>query len=160
MASLLHRWGLAAARRPVAFVLAWVLLLAAAVGAMTTFAKPLSNEFEIPDSEFGRVLDQLGDEIPAVAGGSGTVVVHSQDGFDAQQKAALRDVMDEWESLPHVTDTIDPFATQARLDAGDERLAKARKRLVRNQEAYDTGAARLRGLEAYLENKTVWVNLD
>jgi RND superfamily putative drug exporter len=151
MASLLHRWGLAAARRPVAFVLAWVLLLAATAGAMAAFGKPLSNEFEIPDSEFGRVLDQLGDEIPAVAGGTVTVVVHSDDGFDAREKAALRDVMDEWEALPHVTDTIDPFRAQARLDDSDQQLARAHQRLARGQEQHDTGAARLHGLESFLE---------
>ena len=152
MASLLHRWGLAAARRPIAFLLAWVLLLAAAAGAMAAFAKPLSNEFKIPDSEFGRVLDQLGDEIPEVAGGSGTVVVHSDDGFDAADKRALRDVMAQWRDLPHVTETVDPFDTQAQLDRSTDQLARAERRLSRGQEQYDTGAAQLRGLETFLRD--------
>jgi hypothetical protein len=67
VATLLHRLGLFSARRPIAVLLAWFLVMAGAVGGMATLSRPLSNEFEIPDSEFGRVLDELGQEIPQVA---------------------------------------------------------------------------------------------
>ncbi|WP_374455816.1 MMPL family transporter [Nocardioides sp.] len=150
MATLLHRLGLFSARRPIAVLLAWFLVMAAAVGGMATLSRPLSNEFEIPDSEFGRVLDELGREIPQVAGGTGTVVVHSEDGFTAEQKAALRDTMAAWEDLPHVTEVMDPFALQRQLDGSDDRLARAEKRLTKGQEQYDTGRAQLIGLENYL----------
>ncbi|MDT0187357.1 efflux RND transporter permease subunit, partial [Microbacterium sp. ARD31] len=150
MATLLHRLGLFAARRPIAVLLAWVFVMAAAVGGMAAFSRPLSNEFEIPDSEFGRVLDELGREIPQVAGGTGTVVVHSADGFTAEQKAALRNTMQAWEELPHVTEVMDPFALQRRLDASDDELRRGERRLVKGQEQYDTGRAQLIGLENYL----------
>ena len=152
MASLLHRLGLFAARRPLAVVLSWIVLLALAAGGMATLSRPLSNEFKIPDSEFGRVLDELGQEIPEVAGGTGTVVVHSPDGFTAAQRAALRDTMAEWRDLPHVTDVTDPFTLQDRLDSSGDRLAKAERRLARGQEQYDTGRQQLAGLAAYLED--------
>ncbi len=160
MAALLRRWGLAAARRPVAFVLLWVLVLGSTVGAMAAFAKPMSNEFEIPDSEFGRVLDQLGEEIPAVAGGSGTVVVHAPDGFDKSQKAALREVMAQWEELPHVTGAVDPFESQKTLDDSRSQLADARAELERGQKKYDKGAGQLHGLEAYLAEHPEVANAD
>lgn len=150
MATLLHRLGLFAARRPIAVLLAWFLVLAAAVGGMATLSRPLSNEFEIPDSEFGRVLDELGQEIPQVAGGTGTVVVHSADGFTAEQRTALRDTMSAWEDLPHVTEVMDPFELQRRLDRSDVRLDKAERRLVTGQEQYDAGRAQLGGLATYL----------
>lgn len=150
MATLLHRLGLFSARRPIAVLLAWFLVLAAAVGGMATLSRPLSNEFEIPDSEFGRVLDELGQEIPQVAGGTGTVVVHSADGFTAAQRTALRDTMAAWEDLPHVTEVMDPFELQRQLDRSDDRLAKAERRLAKGQEQYDTGRAQLIGLANYL----------
>jgi RND superfamily putative drug exporter len=150
VATLLHRLGLFSARRPIAVLLAWVFVMAAAVGGMAAFSRPLSNEFKIPDSEFGRVLDELGREIPQVAGGTGTVVVHSADGFTAEQRTALRDTMADWEELPHVTEVMDPFALQRRLDASDEELRRGERRLVKGQEQYDTGRAQLIGLENYL----------
>ena len=152
MATLLHRLGGLAARRPIAVLLAWVFVLAAAVGGMAMLSRPLSNEFEIPDSEFGRVLDQLREEIPAVAGGSGTVVVHSANGFTDDQRAALRDTMAEWERLPHVTAVLDPFGLQRQLDSSDADLAAAERRLVRGQEKYDTARTQLAGATAYLED--------
>ena len=93
MASLLHRLGAFSARRPFAVLLAWVFVMAAAVGGMAALSRPLSNEFEIPHSEFGRVLDELGREIPQVAGGTGTVVVHSSDGFTADQRRARQSIL-------------------------------------------------------------------
>ena len=150
MASLLHRLGLFSARRPLAVLLAWVFVIAAAVGGMATLSRPLSNEFEIPDSEFGRVLDQLGEEIPQVAGGTGTVVVHSPEGFTAQQRAALRDTMAEWEQLDHVTEVMDPFELQRRLDASADQLDAAERKLTSGQEDYDAARAQLAGLEALL----------
>lgn len=152
MATLLHRLGALAARRPLAVLLAWVFVAACAAGGAATLARPLSNEFEIPDSKFGRVLDHLGQEVPEVAGGTGTVVVHSSDGFTTGQRAALRDTMDAWERLPHVTEVIDPFALQRRLDGSDRRLARAERRLREGQEEYDAGRARLAGLEAFLDD--------
>lgn len=150
MATLLHRLGQFSARRPFAVLLAWVFVIAAAAGGMATLSKPLSNEFEIPDSEFGRVLDQLREEIPQVAGGSGTVVVHSKDGFTADQRAALRDTMAEWEQLPRVTAVLDPFELQRQLDSSDDDLAAAERKLTRGQAKYDAGRARLDGAEAVL----------
>ena len=46
MATLLHRLGLFSARRPLAVLLAWLFVMAAAVGGMATLSRPLSNEFE------------------------------------------------------------------------------------------------------------------
>ena len=96
MASLLYRLGSAAARRPLAFVLAWVLVLGTVVGAMLSLQRPLTNEFELPDSEFAQVLDDLGEQIPEVAGGTGTVVLHSEDGFTAAQREAIDATLADW----------------------------------------------------------------
>ena len=146
MASFLYRLGGGAARRPLAVVLAWVLVLGAVVGAMLSLQRPLTNEFELPDSEFAQVLDDLGEQIPEVAGGTGTVVLHSPDGFTASQRRAVEATLADWEELPHVTGTVDPFATQADLDRSDAELRRARQQLVDGRRDYEKGAHRLQQL--------------
>ena len=89
MASFLYRLGLGAARRPVAVLIAWILVLGSVAAAMASFQRPLTNEFELPDSEFAAVLDDLGEQIPEIAGGTGTVVLHSEDGFTPTQRRAI-----------------------------------------------------------------------
>ncbi|QIK75940.1 MMPL family transporter [Nocardioides piscis] len=143
MASLLFRVGLASARRPVAVVLAWLLVLGALGAAMVSFQRPLSNEFDLPDSEFSAVLDELGEQIPEVSGGTGTVVLHSPDGFTPAQREAVDQTTATWRSLPHVTDTVDPFRTQGQLDAAAARLERGERKLIEGQAAYDRGARKL-----------------
>lgn len=143
MASFLYRLGLGAARRPLAVVIAWVLILGSVAAAMASFQRPLTNEFELPDSEFAQVLDDLGEQIPEIAGGTGTVVLHSRDGFTPAQREAIDATMAQWRTLPHVTGTVDPFATQAQLDQGSAELAKAERQLVDGRKKYEEGAHQL-----------------
>ena len=143
MASFLYRLGLGAARRPLAVVIAWVLILGGVAASMVAFQRPLTNEFELPDSEFAQVLDDLGEQIPEVAGGTGTVVLHSEDGFTAAQRKAIDKTMEEWRALPHVTATVDPFATQQQLDQGARDLAEGRQQLIDGRKDYTKGARQL-----------------
>ena len=64
MSSLLYRLGRWSATHAWRVVAIWVVLLAV-VGAMAgTLGKPLSSRITIPDTQFQRVLDTLGREIP------------------------------------------------------------------------------------------------
>ncbi len=146
MASFLYRIGMGTARRPLAVLLAWVLILGGVVGAMLSLQRPMTNEFELPDSEFAQVLDDLGKQIPEIAGGTGTVVLHSKDGFSTEQRAAIDKTMVEWRSLPHVTGTVDPFETQQTLDEGSKALAKGEKQLLDGRQKYEDGAYQLNQL--------------
>lgn len=143
MASFLYRLGLGAARRPIAIVIAWLLVLAAVTAAMLSFQRPLTNEFELPDSEFAAVLDELGEQIPEVAGGTGTVVLHSEDGFTPAQRRAIGETMAQWRTLPHVTGTVDPFETQRQLDQSSADLAEGEQRLIDGRKKYEKGARKL-----------------
>ncbi|WP_310529681.1 MMPL family transporter [Nocardioides sp.] len=143
MASFLYRLGLGAARRPVAVVVAWVLILGTVAGAMLSFQRPLTNEFELPDSEFAQVLDELGEQIPEVAGGTGTVVLHSEGGFTPAQRRAIDATMAHWRTLPHVTGTVDPFETQRQLDQGSADLAEGEAQLLDGRRTFDRGARHL-----------------
>ncbi len=146
MASFLYRIGMGSARRPFAVLLAWVLILGGVVGAMLSLQRPMTNEFELPDSEFAQVLDDLGKQIPEIAGGTGTVVLHSKDGFTTEQRAAIDKTMADWRSLPHVTGTVDPFETQQVLDQGSKALAKGERELIDGRKQYEDGAYQLNQL--------------
>lgn len=149
MASFLYRLGKGAARRPVAVLIAWILVLGSVAAAMVSFQRPLTNEFELPNSEFAAVLDDLGEQIPEIAGGTGTVVLHSQDGFTPAQRKAIDATTAEWRTLPHVTGIVDPFETQQQLDRSADDLAAGEQKLLDGTATYNKGArqlARLRWL--------------
>lgn len=143
MASFLYRLGLGSARRPVAVLVAWILVLGGVAAAMVSFQRPLTNEFELPDSEFAAVLDDLGEQIPEVAGGTGTVVLHSEGGFTPAQRTAIDATMEQWRTLPHVTATVDPFETQQQLDQGSKDLAAGEQQLADGTRKYEKGARQL-----------------
>jgi len=143
MASFLYRLGLGAARRPIAVLIAWVLVLGGVAAAMVSLQRPLTNEFELPDSEFAQVLDDLGEQIPEVAGGTGNVVLHSKDGFTPAQRKAIDATMAMWRTLPHVTGTVDPFETQQQLDQSSADLAQGEQQLIEAREKYEKGAHQL-----------------
>lgn len=143
MAAFLYRLGLGAARRPIAVLVAWVLILGGVAAAMVSLQRPLTNEFELPDSEFAQVLDDLGEQIPEVAGGTGNVVLHSEGGFTPAQRETIDATMAKWRTLPHVTGTVDPFETQQQLDQSSADLTKGEQQLVEGREKYEKGARQL-----------------
>jgi len=143
MASFLYRLGLGAARRPIAVVIAWVLVLGGVAAAMVSLQRPLTNEFELPDSEFSQVLDDLGEQIPEVAGGTGNVVLRSKAGFTPAQRKIIDATMAKWRTLPHVTGTVDPFETQQQLDQSSADLAKGERQLIDARAKYEKGARQL-----------------
>ena len=151
MASLLHRLGLGAARRPIAVLLLWAVILGAAAAGMVTLQKPLTAEFKLPGSEFGRVLDELGEQIPEVAGGTGTVVLHSEDGFTTEQREAIRETSQEWRQLPHVSGIVDPFETQQQLDQAARQVARGETRIIEGRQQLEEGQLQLIRLRDLVE---------
>ncbi len=149
MARLLYRLGSLSARRPVATVLIWLLLLAGVAGAYSALKKPTSNEFRIPGAEFSAVFDHVGEQVPAVAGGTGTVVIHSEHPFTAAQRTAVANTLAAWEKAPHVTGTVNPFKTQATLDEGRAKVTDGQAQLRR-------GAAKLNDAK-YQVSKLRWL---
>ncbi|WP_377639686.1 MMPL family transporter [Oryzobacter terrae] len=137
MSSLLYRLGRWSATHAWRVIALWVVLLAV-VGAMAgTLGKPLSSRITIPDTQFQRVLDTLGREIPDAAGGFATVVLQSDDGaFTPEQQEVVEGVLDDWRAVPHVTRVIDPFEAQEQLDSSGAALDEARTDL-------DAGKAKL-----------------
>lgn len=149
MATFLYRLGRLAARRAWLTIGAWAAVLAALGGLMAAFATPPTSQITIPGAGFETVLAKLGKEIPAAAGGIGTITIESRDGgaLTPAQRAAITRTLSDWEKAPHVQSVMDPFANQERLDAAaakvtdtDKRIAAEQARLDRGNDALEAGA--------------------
>ena len=141
MATFLYRLGRLAARRAWLTLGAWVAVLGILGGLMAAFATPPTSEITIPGAGFQTVLARLGKEIPAAAGGIGTITVESRDGsaITPAQRAAITRTLADWEKAPHVQSVMDPFANQERLDAAAAKVADADQRIASEQAKLDRG---------------------
>jgi len=137
MATALYRLGRWSAAHAWRVIAAWIVILAALGVGAVRLGTPPTSEITIPGSQFQKVLDELGQEIPDAAGGVGTVVFRSEGGaFTAAQKSDIAAVLDRWSHLQHVKKVQNPFTDQANIDSGATQLADAKKQL-------DTAAAQL-----------------
>lgn len=144
MSSLLYRLGRWSATHAWRVIALWVALLAVVGTLAGTVGNPLSSRITIPDTQFQRVLDGLGREIPEAAGGFATVVLQSDSGaFTDAQRTAVEEVLADWREVPHVTRVIDPFEAQDQLDASGSELEEARARLAEGEKKLEDGRAQL-----------------
>jgi RND superfamily putative drug exporter len=122
MSIFLYRLGRTAYRRPWAFIAAWVLILGAVVGlAATNGGGKISSSVTIDGTQSQDVLDQLRAELPAAAGGQGTIVFTVPEGerLDSGERAAgLARAAGDISGLPVVVDRSKEAAKQAVPPAG------------------------------------------
>jgi len=133
MASLLYRLGRFAATKRWWVLSVWLVLLLAIGGSAGAFMGTLSNAFKIPGTETQITLDTMRQQLPKLAGGTGSVVFEAEDGrlTDAQKKtiqASLKDLKSEG----LVVSALDPFAMQEQIDGASARLADGRKQIEEN----------------------------
>lgn len=141
MATFLYRLGRLAARRAWLTIGTWLAVLAILGGLMAAFATPPTAQISIPGAGFQTVLAKLGREIPAAAGGIGTITVETRDGkaFTADQRAAVETTIAAWEKAPHVQSVTDPFANQKRLDDAAAKVAGADRKLATEEANLEFG---------------------
>ena len=156
MALFLYRLGRACAHHPWRVIAGWIALVLALGGAAAAFGTPPTSRVSIPDSQFQRVFDTLGREIPTISGSGGTIVLESTTGrFTPQQVAAAREAFAGWKRIEHVSAVNDPFTSQQQLDAAAGQVAKGQKgidagraQLRQARDRLDAGQAQLSGGEA------------
>lgn len=164
MATFLYRLGRWCADHAGRVVAIWAVILLALGGGAATLSTPLTNEFSVPGSDFEKVLDRLGEAIPELRGGFGTVVFESDTGsFTPAQKRAIEQTIAQWKTIPHVTGVLDPFAAQKRIDDSRVQLDDAKvtledgyAELAANRTKLDKARyqlARAEGLEALAKAK-------
>ena len=153
MATLLYRLGLNAAKRPLAVIFSWLVMLAIAAAAFLTFGGTLVSTVDIPGTPTARTTDRLQEEFPDAARGTGNVVFQTEDGsqLSTDQREAITAVLDDVREVNGVADVIDPFATDAELADQQQQLADGRDELEAANEQLESAPAQLEAAEAELD---------
>ncbi|WP_435200945.1 MMPL family transporter [Janibacter sp. GS2] len=159
MALRLHRLGLWCATHAKSVLAIWLAVLVAVGIGATAFGRPMTNEITVPGSDFERVLDDLGEDIPEAAGGFGTVVLHSDEGeFTAAQRETIREVFDEWQEQPEVKDVIDPFESQQTLDEAGVDLRQAKKDLTTGERELESAHTKISTGQGQVDYGESWID--
>ncbi len=153
MAKLLYRLGRSAARRPLAVIFSWLVLLAIAAGSFLTFGGTLVSTVDIPGTPTAQTTDRLQEEFPDAARGTGNVVFQTNDGseFSRDQREAITAVLDEAREIDGVADVIDPFATDAELAEQQQQLAEGREELETASQQLESAPDQFEAAEAELD---------
>ncbi|GAA4895838.1 MMPL family transporter [Tessaracoccus lubricantis] len=80
MSAFLYRLGRTAATRPLAFLAAWLLVIAAVVGLLLTQTPSISSRLTLDDAPAQLVLDEVTAALPEAGGTQGTLVFSADDG--------------------------------------------------------------------------------
>ena len=160
MAELLYRLGTLSARRSRTVIVAWLIILAIAVGGFLVGFKGLASSFDVPGTASGEVLDELNEKLPDFAGASGLVVFSTTDGSELtdSQKNAISDLIADGDDLPDVASIVDPFSSEqeradqvAELTDGTAQIEAGRGQLDAGQTQLDAGQEQLDAARAQLE---------
>jgi RND superfamily putative drug exporter len=146
MAEFLYRLGRAAARRARTVLAVWIAVLAVAGVAFALFGGTLATAFSIPNTPTTQVTERLQEKLPQASGGSGSVIVQTEDGsrFTQEQQQEISALVTKAAEVDGVENVIDPFATEA------ERAAQAQQ-LTEGQAQIDAGRAQLEEARAQLD---------
>jgi RND superfamily putative drug exporter len=110
-------------------LLAWLAVLAIAVGLSTAFGGDFNADYSAPGSDSSQAQQLLEERFPAQAGDTFQVVVRAPGGVtqpDAQ--ADVRALLDQVAEVPHVASVEDPYTTPGAISP-DGRTLVAQARL-------------------------------
>ncbi|MQM26703.1 MMPL family transporter [Glycomyces albidus] len=173
MAEFLYRVGRWCARRAKTVIAAWAIVLAAAATAYVLFGGAFATTLSIPGTPTEEVTDHLAEALPEASGGTGSIVLATDDGapFTDEQKSAVSALIAEAADVDGVAAVVDPFATeaqraeqQAQIDEGRTQvaagLAQADQGRTEIQAARDDLAASQAELDAAREQAGDSAELD
>ena len=121
MSTFLYRLGGLAYRRPLFFVIAWLLILGSVIGFAATGGGRISSSLTIDGTASQQVVDQLQQELPAASGGQGTIVFTVPEGERLDQgvrATAIAAAAGEIAALPVIVDRPSPTAAGAAAPSG------------------------------------------
>lgn len=157
MAELLYQIGRFCAHHARKVIAVWGAVLALAAAAFLLFGGALTSTFDIPGTPTAQVTDKLKASIPDASGGTGILVIETEDGgkFTDEQREAIADRIERSRDVAGVNDVVDPFAIESerseqreqladgrtKIDQGREQLAAAEKELDEGQATLDEARA-------------------
>ena len=163
MAKLLYRLGLWSAKRALFVVFGWVVVLGISISLMLAGGAKLSENVSINGIPSNVVIDQLKKSFPSASGGSAQIVLHKNDGtaLTYAEIANISAAIETIDDISGVSDVINPFVTQdkldqSRVDAADgiAKIADGEEKLKDAQANLDAGVIKLNQAEADLEAKS------
>ncbi|MFW6640668.1 MMPL family transporter [Nocardiopsis algeriensis] len=153
MAEFLYRLGSGAARRAWAVIALWLAVLVAAGAAFAFFSGELEESFSIPGTPTSEVSDRLSEEFSGLGGGTGTVVLRTDDGsaFTEEQRSAISESVAEASDLSGVEAAVDPFVTEAARAEQQREIDEGRPELEAGLEELRLAQQGLDGLREQAE---------
>lgn len=156
MANLLFRLGTFSAKKAWLVIIAWIIILATAVGLMAGFMGKLSSSMPIDGVPSQEVIDRLAESFPEAARGQGQVVFHKADTpFTEAEIAAITVALDETKNLDGVAAVLNPFEGAAAIASQRLELAQVELDVVSAQQEIVQGKIQIEtGLEGVATGQT------
>ena len=108
---LLEKIAGVAARRHWIFIIAWIVILGALLGAKAAFGGEYVNNYTISGSDSATGLNVLNSTFPQQGGYGGQIVFHATSGTVTAQQAAVNQSVANVSKLPDVIKAVSPFAS-------------------------------------------------
>jgi RND superfamily putative drug exporter len=153
LAEFLYRVGRWCARRAKTVIAAWALVLAAAAAAFVLFGGAFATTLSIPGTPTEEVTDHLAEALPEASGGTGSIVLSTEDGdaFTAEQQAAISALIAEAADVDGVAAVVDPFATEAQRDEQQTQIDEGRTQIEAGLAQADQGRTGIEAARADLD---------
>jgi putative drug exporter of the RND superfamily len=149
LATLLYKLGLFSARKAWQVIVAWIVLLAITTGLALSLGGKLTTSISVDGVPSQNVVDQLQTSFPDASRGSGQVVFFKESGsFTDADRAAITAALEEVETLPEVSETINPFTVQAEIRDGEKEILDGKQELADAEKKIAEGEAELVNAEA------------
>jgi RND superfamily putative drug exporter len=149
LATLLYKLGLLSARNAWKVIVAWIVLLAITTGLALSLGGKLTTSISVSGVPSQNVVDQLQKTFPDASRGSGQVVFFKESGsFTDADRAAITAALKEVESLPEVSEAVNPFTVQAEIRDGEKDIVDGKKELADAEQKIADGQAELIDAEA------------
>lgn len=151
MAIALYRLGRWSADHAKSAIALWLVIMIAVGGAAAAWGKPFTDEVSIGDADFIKVIEDLGEDIPAASGGAGVIVIETDgDEFSDKQKEAFAEAVAEWKKIDHIVDVTDPFAIQESMAQQKKDMEEGASKIAAGREQIAAGAEQLKQGQAQL----------
>ena len=108
MSRFLYRLGRGSAAHPWRTIFAWVLVAVSVVALSSTFGGTPQDDYNVPDAQAQKGVDQLREHLPEAGFASAQVVVHDESGSRPRRRE-LTALTDRLADMPHVA-TVSPAA--------------------------------------------------
>jgi len=152
LAKFLYLLGQWSAKRALFVLIGWIAVLGLSVGLMLASGAKLSANVSIDGIPSAVVIDQLKKSFASASGGSAQIVFHKTDSssFSQSETDKITAALNEVSKVAGVSEAINPFTTQAKLDksradaaSGSVKLADGQKKLDEAQAQLNDGLAKL-----------------